>query len=160
LEGRTHEPHLAHRAPDRDPELRATPSGVEVAQLRLAVPRRRRSGDDRGAVYVDVTAFEGETTACGQYLAKGRRVAVSGRLEYSEWTTRDGQARSRHEVIADEIEFLDTAERLAEAPEPVPAEAPSQPSAPGGVPTAAARRGLDPSEHRRGPRIALRSMGR
>jgi single-strand DNA-binding protein len=56
----------------RDPEMRATPSGVEVAQLRLAVPRRRRNGEDQGAIYVDVTAFDGQAIACGEYLAKAR----------------------------------------------------------------------------------------
>lgn len=102
----------------RDPDMRVTPSGVEVCQLRLAVPRRRRDGEDQGAVYVDVTAFDGQAIACGEYLQKGRRVAVSGRLEYSEWTTKDGHPRSRHEVIADEVEFLDRPEQLDEAPEP------------------------------------------
>jgi single-strand DNA-binding protein len=104
-----------------DPEMRATPSGVDVAQLRLAVPRPRRNGEDQGAVYVDVTAFDGQAIACGQYLARGRRVAVAGRLEYSEWTTKDGQARSRHEVIADEVKFLDRANAPAtENAEPAP----------------------------------------
>ena len=64
--------------------MRATASGVEVAQLLLAIPRRRRNGEDQGAVYVDVTAFDGQAIACGKYLAKGRRIAVSGRLELSE----------------------------------------------------------------------------
>jgi single-strand DNA-binding protein len=122
----------------RDPEMKATPSGVEVAQLRLAVPRRRRNGEDQGAVYVDVTAFDGQAIACGEYLQKGRRVAVSGRLELSEWRAQDGSSRQRHYVIADEVEFLDRAEAQ---PEETTGAAAAPQAVDGGRPPSAARAG-------------------
>jgi len=80
---------------------------TEVGHFRLAVQRRRsREGEDRGAVYVDVVTFGSLAESCGEYLEKGRQVAVSGRLELDEWETEGGERRSRHKVIADEVEFL------------------------------------------------------
>jgi len=90
-----------------DPELRATHSGASVGNLRLAVSRRRgRDGEDRGAVFVDVVTFGRLAESCGEYLAQGRQVAVSGRLELDEWEAEDGSRRQRHKVVADEVEFL------------------------------------------------------
>ena len=92
----------------RDPELRSTHGGTSVCDMRLAVPRRRtRSGEDRGAVFIDVTAFGGLAESCGAYLSSGRRVAVSGRLELEEWEGPGGEPRRRHKVVADQVEFLD-----------------------------------------------------
>ena len=90
-----------------DPETRSSHSATAVTQFRLAVQRRRsREGEDRGAVYVDVVCFGGLAESCGEYLTKGRQVAASGRLELDEWETDAGERRSRHKVIADEVEFL------------------------------------------------------
>ena len=90
-----------------DPEMRSTHSATAVTDYRLAVQRRRsREGEDRGAVYVDVVSFGGLAESCARYLEKGRQVAVSGRLELDEWETDAGKRRSRHKVVADEVEFL------------------------------------------------------
>ena len=95
----------------QDPKVRSA-GELEICELRLAVPRRRGSdGTDRGAVYIDVTAFSGLAKSCGQYLAKGRRVNVVGRLELDEWTAADNTPRRRHKVVADQVEFLDPASR-------------------------------------------------
>jgi len=90
----------------RDPELRRTTGGTPTTTLRLAVPRRKREGEDQGAVYVDVVAFARQAEAVAEYLTKGRQVAVTGRLEYREWTGQDGSHHSKNEVIADQIDFL------------------------------------------------------
>ena len=90
----------------RDPELRNTAS-TEVANLRVAVQRRKRNGEDQGADYVDVVVFGRQAETCAQYLTKGRKVAVNGRLAHSEWTAEDGTRRQRLEVIANTVEFLD-----------------------------------------------------
>ena len=91
----------------RDPELRYTPNGNEVTTLRLAVPRRKKDGEDQGAVYIDVVSFNKQAEAVAGHLSKGRRVAVAGRLEYREWQGQDGSPHSKHEVIADQVEFMD-----------------------------------------------------
>lgn len=87
----------------RDPELRCTGSQKPVANMRLAVPRRDR---DAAPVYVDVAAFDKLAELCSEHLEKGRQVAVTGRLEYSEWETEGAQKRSAHSVIASDVDFL------------------------------------------------------
>lgn len=91
----------------KDPELRYTPNGNAVCSLRLAVTRRKRNGDDQGAVFIDVVSFGPRAEAVAEHMAKGRQVAVSGRLEYQEWKAQDGSPRSRHEVIGEQVQFLD-----------------------------------------------------
>ena len=90
----------------RDPELEQTPSGTAVCRFRLAVPRRRKDGMDQGAVFINVVAYGPQASTSADYLAKGRQVGVSGRLEYREWTGPDQARHSLHEVVADHVEFL------------------------------------------------------
>lgn len=89
-----------------DPELRHTNGGTPVCTLRLAVNRPRKDGQDQGAVFVDVVSFSRQAEAVAEHLAKGRQVAVTGRLEYRQWEGNDGAPHSRHEVIANQIDFL------------------------------------------------------
>ncbi len=93
----------------RDPELRYTPAGTATCTIRLAVPRRKRNGGDKdpGPVYIDVVTFNAQAEAIAEYMAQGRRVGVTGRLEYREWTDSDGGRRSKHEVIAYQVDFLE-----------------------------------------------------
>jgi len=77
-----------------DPVLRALPNGQSVCDLRLAVNDQRDK-----PVFVDVATFGPGAEACAQYLAKGRAVAVTGRLTYREWETKDGNKRSKHQVV-------------------------------------------------------------
>ena len=95
----------------QDPTIR-TAGELEICDLRLAVPRRKgRDGEDRGAVFINVATFGPLAKNCAQYLAKGRRAAVQGRLELDEWEAQDGSPRRRHKIIADSVEFLDAATR-------------------------------------------------
>ena len=81
---------------------------TKVAQLRLAVPRGRdKSGEDRGADFVGVVCFGRQAEVAAEYLAKGRRIAVEGRLHHDEWDGENGR-RQKLEVIAQGVEFLDT----------------------------------------------------
>ncbi|TML23760.1 MAG: single-stranded DNA-binding protein [Actinobacteria bacterium] len=93
----------------RDPELRHTPSGTPVCSLRVAVNTRRK--DESGQWvdkpnYFDVTAWGQQGENCAQYLAKGRPVAVDGRLEWREWEAQDGSKRQAVEIVADSVQFL------------------------------------------------------
>jgi single-strand DNA-binding protein len=89
-----------------DPELKTTKSDTAVTGLRIAIGRPRRGGEDQGADYIDVTAFGTQAETAAQYLTKGRKVAVTGRLHHSEWDSENGR-RQKLEVIAENIEFLD-----------------------------------------------------
>ena len=109
-----------------DPESRAG-ERHEAATFRLAIPRRaRRDGEDPGAVFIDVVTFDGLAKTVADHLTKGRQVAVTGRLEQAEWTTGDGEYRSKHQIIADEVAFLDAPKTAPGAePEPEPAAKPA-----------------------------------
>ena len=94
----------------RDPELRHTPSGMAVCSLRIAVNTRRKdstSGEwTEKPNYFDITVWGNQGESCAQYLAKGRPVAVDGRLEWREWDAQDGTKRQAVEIIADSVQFL------------------------------------------------------
>ena len=98
-----------------DPESHLRSGSKVVASMRLAVPRRDRKA---APVYVDVVAFDRLAELCATHLERGRQVAISGRLDYSEWEAKDGTKRSKHEVIANEFEFLARAKAPAEEPGP------------------------------------------
>ena len=93
----------------RDPELRMTSGGTQVLSFGVAVNDRRRnpqSGEwEDYPNFVDCTMFGTRAEAVSRYLQKGSKVAIEGKLRYSSWE-RDGQRRSKLEVIVDEIEFM------------------------------------------------------
>lgn len=80
-----------------------------VASFRLAIPRRRVRGEDRGAVFVTVEAWNGTAKIVLDHMAKGRRVGVSGRLELNEWTDENGERHSRTFIVAEEVTFASDA---------------------------------------------------
>ena len=93
----------------RDPELRATQSGTQVLHLGVAVNDRRRNPQTGNwedyPNFIDCVMFGTRAEAIQRYLSKGTKVAIEGRLRYSSWE-RDGQKRSKIEVVIDEIEFM------------------------------------------------------
>ncbi|MDP9187868.1 MAG: single-stranded DNA-binding protein [Actinomycetota bacterium] len=98
----------------RDPELRSLPSGTSVCKLRVAVNSRRKDGQSGEWVdkpnYFDVTVWGAQGENCANYLSKGRPVAVSGRLDWREWETQEGQKRQAVEIIAESVQFLGSRE--------------------------------------------------
>ena len=94
----------------KDPELRHTPSGTAVCSLRLAVNTRRKDSATgewtEKPNYFDITVWGNQGENCAQYLAKGRPVAIDGRLEWREWDAQDGTKRQAVEIIADSVQFL------------------------------------------------------
>ncbi len=89
-----------------DPELRHTAGGTPVCTVRLAVNRPRKDGQDQGAVFIDVVSYSRQAEAVAEHLGKGRQIAVTGRLEYRQWEGQDGSPRSKHEVTANQVDFL------------------------------------------------------
>ena len=85
-----------------DPNVRAGEKHGS-ASFRLAVSR---SGSDTPD-FIDVVTFDALAGVCGDYLAKGRQVSVTGRLRHNEWTTAEGEKRSRVQVVADTVDFID-----------------------------------------------------
>jgi single-strand DNA-binding protein len=89
----------------------------ESATFRLAVPK---PGSD-GADFIDIVTFDKLAATCAAWLTKGREVAVVGRLRLSEWTGRDGERRSKIQVVADAVQFLGAPTKAA-APDGAVAE--------------------------------------
>jgi single-strand DNA-binding protein len=93
----------------RDPELRSTPSGTSVCSLRLACNTRRKGAggewEDKPN-YFDVTVWGQQGENCAKFLARGRPVAIDGRLEWREWENQEGQKRQSVDIIADSVQFL------------------------------------------------------
>jgi single-strand DNA-binding protein len=93
----------------RDPELRSTPSGTSVCSLRIACNTRRKDSSGNWVDkpnYFDVTVWGAQGENCAQYLAKGRPVAIDGRLEWREWEDGNGNKRQATDIIADSVQFL------------------------------------------------------
>lgn len=93
----------------RDPELRYAPNGTPIARFGLAVNQQRssQSGDRKEEVcFVDIVAFGRQAETASEYLSKGRAALVEGRLQWQSWEGQDGQKRSKHEVVAERIQFM------------------------------------------------------
>ena len=98
----------------RDPELRSTGSGLAVCSLRVACNTRRKgaSGEwEEKPNYFDVTVWGAQGENCARFLAKGRPVALDGRLEWREWQDKEsGHKRQAVDIIADSVQFLGSRE--------------------------------------------------
>ena len=94
----------------RDPELRQTPSGQSVTSFSLALNRsyKGQNGEWQEATdYVDIVAWGPLAERVSQYLTKGRRALVQGRLQSRSWE-QEGQKRNKLEVIANDVTFVDS----------------------------------------------------
>lgn len=102
----------------RDPELRSTPNGTSVAKFGLAVNRRytNKQGERVDDVdFFNIVVWGRQAETCSTYVHKGNQVAIEGRLQSSTWETPEGQKRSKVEVIAENVQFLGSPSRGAEA---------------------------------------------
>lgn len=94
----------------RDPDLRATAGGTQILSFGVAVNDRRKN-PQTGAWedvpnFVDCIVFGQRAEAVSRFISKGSKVAIEGKLRFSSWETKDGDRRSKLEVIVDEIDFL------------------------------------------------------
>lgn len=98
----------------REPEIKSTASGTPVLTFSIAVNDRRKNmqtGEwEDYPNYIDCIMFGNRAESVARFLAKGMKVGVDGRLRYSSWE-KDGQKRSKIEVVADDIELLEKRQR-------------------------------------------------
>ena len=93
----------------KDPELASTPSGISVTRFTIAVSRRFTNADgERETDFINCVAWRNQAENLTRYCHKGDKVAVVGTLQTKSFETQDGTKRYATEVIADEIEFLNT----------------------------------------------------
>ena len=114
----------------RDPELRYTPSGQPVADLRIAINRRRRNASgqtQQETTFVDVTAWGRRAELISQRFSKSDPIFIEGRLARDEWVGKDGIRRSKLHVVLESFRFLQPPSPGAQPPEAAkPAEAPAE----------------------------------
>lgn len=106
----------------RDPALKTLPSGGSVCEFGIALNRvwndKATNEKKEEVTFVDVSAWGRLAETCAQFLAKGRQVALVGRLKQDRWETKEGQKRSKLTVIAESITFIGRREEsTAAAPE-------------------------------------------
>ncbi len=98
----------------RDPELSYTPANTAVCKFGMATNRkwRDRDGNEREDVcFVDCVLFGKGGEVLAKYMSKGRSLLVEGRLTLNQWTSQDGQKRSKHEVFVENFTFLGSGQR-------------------------------------------------
>ena len=110
----------------KDPELRYTPQGIAVLNLRLAVNRKFRNKDQElkeETCFITAVVWNKQAETCNQYLHKGSGIFVEGRLQSRSWEDASGQKRNVIEVRAERVQFLGSPPAKA-AVEPIPQQEP------------------------------------
>jgi len=96
----------------RDVELKYTPSGTAIGKFGLATNRNYKdsvTGETKQEVmFIDITVFGRSAEIANQYLSKGRRVLIEGRLVLDQWVDSTGQKRSKHSIVAERVQFMDS----------------------------------------------------
>lgn len=104
----------------REPEVRTTASGNPVMGFGIAVNDRRKNSQtgewEDYPNFIDCTMFGARAQSVSRFLSKGSKVAIEGKLRWSQWETNEGQKRSKIEIIVDEIEFLSSISNGAQVP--------------------------------------------
>ena len=93
-----------------DPELKQTPNGVPVVSFSIAVNRRYQSkdGGQQQADFFNVTAWRGTAELVSRYFHKGSSICIVGSIQNRSWTDNNGQKRYATDIIADEVQFVDS----------------------------------------------------
>jgi single-strand DNA-binding protein len=92
-----------------DPEMRYTPSGMPIANFRLAVDRGRKSeGGEEQTDWLNIVAFQKTAELVAQYLDKGSLVGVEGRIQSRSWEGQDGKRNYSVEIVANNVRFLES----------------------------------------------------
>lgn len=117
----------------RDPELRQTAGGMQILGFGVAVNDRRKNQQtgewEDCPNFIDCTMFGNRAQSVSRFLSKGSKVAIEGKLRWSQWE-RDGQKRSKIEVIVDVLELMQRQDVFATAAQPAHASAAAQVFAP------------------------------
>ena len=92
----------------RDPEVRYTQSGKAIASFTLAIDRRRSGDGNQQADFIQCVAWEKTAEVISQYCAKGKKIAVEGRIQTRSYDANDGTKRYVTEVVVNNMEFCDS----------------------------------------------------
>lgn len=94
----------------RDIELRYSSGGMGIANTAIATSRKFMSNGEKKeeTCFVDITFFARSAEVANQYLRKGSKILVEGRLNFEQWTDQSGQKRSKHSVVVETMQILDS----------------------------------------------------
>ena len=93
----------------RDPQLSYLPNSTPVVELGLAINRKWRGQDGEmreETCFIDCRAYRKQAETLNQYMSKGGPLLVEGRLQFQQWTAKDGSKRSKHIVVLEQFQFL------------------------------------------------------
>jgi single-strand DNA-binding protein len=91
-----------------DPELKTTPSGVNVCSFRIAVGRRyTKPNEPQQTDFIDIVTWRTQAEFVTKYFTKGKPILVCGSIQTRNWEDKDGKKRTTVEVIADEVSFVE-----------------------------------------------------
>lgn len=111
-----------------DPEMRTTPQGTSLANLRVAIDRPFSKGGEKKTDFINVTCWRQQAEFVCRYFSKGRLIGLDGSIQTREYNDKEGNRRYAFEVVADRVFFVDSKSSAAQGGEP----APMQHSAPSG----------------------------
>ncbi len=94
----------------RDIELRYSQAGMGIAKTAIATSRKFTSNGEKKeeVCFVDITFFGRSAEVANQYLRKGSKILVEGRLQFEQWVDQNGQKRSKHSVVVETMQMLDS----------------------------------------------------
>lgn len=97
----------------RDPEVRYTSTQMAVARFSIAIDRPAKEGGEKQTDFPNIVVFGKQAENCERYLAKGRKVAINGRIQTGSYTEKEGRKVYTTDVVANYVEFLDSASQQA-----------------------------------------------
>jgi len=119
----------------RDIDLRYTTSGTAIGKVGIATNRRFKNAQGEmqdETMFIDLTFFGRTAEIANQYLRKGSKILVEGRLVLEQWTAQDGTRRSKHSVSVENMQMLDSRQESQQPTDTAPAQQENQPPLPGG----------------------------
>ena len=105
-----------------DPELKTTQSGLSVTSFSIAVDRRFRSGEERQTDFINIVALRQHAEFVAKYFKNGNLIGIQGSIQTRKYTDKNGNNRTAFEVVADNIQFVESKRDSAPAGNSEPAQ--------------------------------------
>ena len=91
-----------------DPELKTTPNGTSVVSFSIAVDRRYRAGEDRQTDFINIVAWRSSAEFISKYFKKGSLIGIEGSIQTRRYTDKNGNNRTAFEVVANNVQFVES----------------------------------------------------
>ncbi len=104
-----------------DPELKTTPNGISVTSFSIAVSRRFRAGEETQADFINIVAWRQTAEFITKYFKKGSMIGIEGSIQTRRYTDKNGNNRTAFEVVANNVQFVESKRDSSSAPSEEPA---------------------------------------